>query len=141
VRAPGSDLVGGAPEVNLTAGSFSEKHLRRLIHHRPGVPAATIASIPVERSRSASVQGGVTADAQVLVPAPVPVRVQGRLDLSASPPGGLTVTMKQAMAATGLGGTTVDELWNPGKLTRVKLGARALITTESIQKLLALATK
>jgi hypothetical protein len=40
------------------------------------------------------------------------------------------------MAATGLGRTTVDKLCNTGELTRVKVGGRALITTDSIRKLL-----
>jgi hypothetical protein len=140
VRLPGSDLVGGAPEVNLTTVGFSEKHLRRLIDHHSGVPAAATRPAPDQQARSMRSQDEVPADAQVPAPLPAPVRAQRWADLSAIPPGALTITMKQAMAATGLGRTTVDKLCNAGKLTRVKVGGRALVTTESIQKLLDVPT-
>jgi hypothetical protein len=136
VHLPGSDLIGGAPEINLTTVSFNEKHLRRLINHHGGGSADAHARVPVRPMQPALSHDEVLADAEVLIGVPEPTRVQGRPDPSAIPLGALTVTMKQAMAATGLGRTTVDKLCNTGKLTRVKVGGRALITTESIRNLL-----
>jgi hypothetical protein len=47
------------------------------------------------------------------------------------------VTVKQAMAALGLGRTKINALMGEGALARVKVGARTLITVESIEKLLS----
>jgi|TARA_R100000306_G_C4338274_1_gene123878 hypothetical protein len=40
------------------------------------------------------------------------------------------------MQATGLGRTKIDQLMQKGDLVRTKVGTRALITVESIERLL-----
>jgi hypothetical protein len=49
----------------------------------------------------------------------------------------LTVTMKGAMRATGLGRTKLNELLKTGRLRRVKVDKRTLSPFEDLQKLTA----
>ena len=49
----------------------------------------------------------------------------------------ITVTIKGARRATGLGTTKLYELINAGKLDTVKIGRRTLVKTDSIRALLA----
>lgn len=50
-------------------------------------------------------------------------------------PGALTVSVAQAMQATGLGRTSIDKLMRNGTLVRTKVGRRTLISVESIERL------
>jgi excisionase family DNA binding protein len=68
---------------------------------------------------------------------PVPTANTQRPIRQTIPDGAVTVTVAQAAAALGLGRTTVDKLMRNGTLVRVKVGARTLITTDSIRTLAA----
>lgn len=48
----------------------------------------------------------------------------------------LTVTVQKTRELTGLGSTKIFEMLASGQLTRVKVGRRTLITTESIRALI-----
>jgi len=47
----------------------------------------------------------------------------------------LTLTIREALRATGLGKTTLYKLIDDGKVRRVKVGKRSLIVFEDLQKL------
>ncbi|OQW44369.1 MAG: excisionase [Proteobacteria bacterium SG_bin6] len=47
----------------------------------------------------------------------------------------ITVTIKDAQKATGLGATKLYELIGQGRLKAVKVGRRTLVTTQSIREL------
>jgi len=49
----------------------------------------------------------------------------------------LTVTVPEALRATGIGRTTLYKLIRSGQLHRVKVGKRALIRFDDLQKLVA----
>jgi hypothetical protein len=114
------DSAKGLPEVNITGMSFSEASLRRLAeHHGGGAPAAESPAI-APKPHVPAVQ-----------PAPAPPSPTP----SAIPPGAIFVTVKQAMAALGLGRTKVNEMMNDGRLVRQKVDRSTLIEVESIRRL------
>jgi excisionase family DNA binding protein len=47
----------------------------------------------------------------------------------------LTLTIREALRATGIGKTTLYKLIDDGKVRRVKIGKRSLIVFEDLQKL------
>jgi len=47
----------------------------------------------------------------------------------------LTLTIREALRATGLGRSTLYKLIDDGKVRRVKIGKRSLIVFEDLQKL------
>jgi excisionase family DNA binding protein len=47
----------------------------------------------------------------------------------------LTLTIREALRATGIGKTTLYKLIDDGKVRRVKVGKRTLIVFEDLQKL------
>lgn len=49
----------------------------------------------------------------------------------------LTTTIEGTMKALGIGMTKTYQLINEGKLERVRIGRRVLVTTESIRALVA----
>ena len=49
----------------------------------------------------------------------------------------LTITLREAARATGLGRTTIYKLIDEGKLRRVKVGKRSLIVFSDLKKLVA----
>ena len=49
----------------------------------------------------------------------------------------LTVTVREAVRATGLGKTTLFKLLDEGTLRRVKVGKRTLIPFDELKKLVA----
>jgi excisionase family DNA binding protein len=49
----------------------------------------------------------------------------------------LTLTVREALRATGLGRTTLYKLIDDGKLRRVKIGKRVLIPFDDLKKLVA----
>lgn len=132
VRLAGSDLVGGAPAVTVTGIRFDDVSLQATI-------AQHNLSAGVGRVRRTPVTSVAATDAVLTEPPPTAVAPASlsRASPIAIPEGSVTVTIKQAMAALGLGRTTVDKLCGIGRLTRVKVGGRALITVDSIRTLVA----
>jgi excisionase family DNA binding protein len=49
----------------------------------------------------------------------------------------LTLTIREALRATGLGRSTLYKLIDDGKLRRVKIGKRTLVWYDDLQKLVA----
>jgi excisionase family DNA binding protein len=49
----------------------------------------------------------------------------------------LTLTIREALRATGLGRTTLYKLINSGQVRRVKVGKRTLVRYDDLQKLVA----
>jgi excisionase family DNA binding protein len=49
----------------------------------------------------------------------------------------LTLTVREALRATGLGRTTLYKLIDSGRIRRVKIGKRVLIPFDDLQKLVA----
>jgi excisionase family DNA binding protein len=49
----------------------------------------------------------------------------------------LTLTVREALRATGLGRTTLYKLIDSGRVRRVKIGKRVLIPFDDLQKLIA----
>ena len=49
----------------------------------------------------------------------------------------LTLTIREALRATGLGKTTLYKLIDDGKVRRVKVGRRTLVWYDDLQKLVA----
>ena len=114
------DLQAGSPEVNLTGLSFNETSLRRLIdHHGRGVQLAS----PIKTEEPI---------ACVTVAEPIARQVAPP---EAIPPGAVLVTVKQAMAALGLGRTKINALMNDGRLVKRKVDRSTLIEVESIRRL------
>lgn len=128
VRLAGSGLVGGDPAITLIGIRFDDVSLQAVVAQHSGT-ARPLMRAKLVKPRDAP----ATTVAPVVEPAALPQ--PSRPGLSAIPDGAVTVTIKQAMAAVGLGRTTVDKLCGEGKLTRVKVGGRALITVESIRAL------
>lgn len=118
-------LTAGQPQVAITGISFSEKHVEKLVEQRR--PAVTSASpppfaaaparapkssqSPVERKRQPPITNGMSSAAEL-------------------------VTVDQAMAVLALGRTKINELMADGRLRRVKVGRRTLITVASIETLM-----
>tara|TARA_R110000751_G_scaffold2018_8_gene8929 strand:+ start:279114 stop:279794 length:681 start_codon:yes stop_codon:yes gene_type:complete len=129
VRLTGSDLFGGEPEVQITGISFSDKSLSKVLARycsQQQVVAASPAEVDAMPAPNALLAVEELADpktdADMKEPAPI---------LS----GDVVASVAQAMRATGLGRTKINELMNEGTLVRKKLGRRTLITVESIERL------
>lgn len=116
----------GWPEVEITGLSFNPASVRRLASHYDKEPiahpdGAKLTPIPqVCRPQSANLNRA----SELRVP-----------EVYAIPPGAQTVTVKQAMAALGLGRTKVNQLMKEGRLIRVKIDKSTRITVESIKAL------
>lgn len=136
IRLPGSELIGGTPTVHVTGVGFGQPSLQALIAdhgRRPAVASASNAKAPP--TDDARPDEPMPVDAKIEpIPSSQPVR-KGP-NPAAIPVGAITVTVKVAMAATGLGRTTIDKLMGEGRLERVKVGGRTLITVASIRSLL-----
>lgn len=132
VRLPGSGLIGGEPAVTIIGIRFDDASINALIvqHSAAARPAAG-----AKRSAKSPGEPVVIAAPLPLEPAAAPQ--PARRGPAAIPDGAVTVTIKQAMAALGLGRTTVDKLCGEGKLERIRVGGRALVTVESIRELAA----
>ena len=127
VRLPGADLIGGKPAVNITAVGFNPSDLRRMIDRHLGR-----ASKPTGRAATRQPAAAAPQEPEARVSPATPA-----IGVAAIPAGAVTVTIKQAMAALGLGRTMVDKLCGEGRLDRRRVGGRALITVASIHALLA----
>ncbi len=122
VRLAGSDLIGGAPAVRLTGIRFSEGSLLKMLARYKAKPA------PAPK-RATKPTKPVVDD---LPTAPEPQAAMK----DAIPPGAITISVDQAMQATGIGRTKINQMMNDGTLDRRKSGRRTLITVESIRRLL-----
>lgn len=130
VRLAGSDLIGGEPEVQITGISFSDNSLSKVLA-RYGSQEPVVAATPAKAGAMPALNAlpGVEeptdpkTDADIKAPAPIL-------------PGDVVASVAQAMRATGLGRTKINELMNDGTLVRKKLGRRTLISVESIERLL-----
>ena len=129
VRLTGSDLIGGEPEVQITGISFSDASLSKVLcrycSQQPSVSAAhpKAAIAPTPKAQPAK---------------EVPADMKANPDPKAPPPispGDVVASVAQAMRATGLGRTKINELMNEGTLVRKKVGRRTLVTVESIERL------
>jgi hypothetical protein len=128
VRLGADELIGGKPEVRITGIGFSEKCLQRVVDRHKDPAAA----------RKAEAAAPVIQEAQRALPQPE-LRKQRDVgpDLTAIPPGALTVTIKQAQAALGLGRTKINELMNDGRLVRTNIDRAVRIEVASILALAA----
>lgn len=117
-----ADTPKGLPEVHITGVTFSEASLQRLIEHQGGnAPPLTM---PVDTTKPEQPAGETASVHRSPSPAAIPS-------------GAVTVTVKQTMAALGLGRTKVNELMNDGRLVRKKIDGRTLIEVDSIRRLVS----
>ncbi|GMM92432.1 hypothetical protein MTsN3n11_07340 [Qipengyuania sp. MTN3-11] len=126
VRLEGSPLKGGIPSVLITGISFSEASLTKILDRYCSDPSVR-ASGPLPK------RGPTTQES-----ASKPSHQSQKRTQKGVPPikaGDLTASVAQTMQATGLGRTKVDQLMQKGDLVRTKVGNRALITVESIERL------
>ena len=134
VHLDGSSDFGGGPKCAIVGILFDDMSLQATIARHSakprGYPARPKAPPPARISTASLSAVCGTPPVDHIPPE------RRRPDPSAIPPGAITVTVKQAMAATGLGRTTIDGLMKRGVLERVKVGSRTLITVASIEKLI-----
>lgn len=127
VRLAAGDLIGGAPAVDITGIGFAEKHLHETIEHHRGHVSAT------PRPKKPACEPAE----EIAGPLSEPAAERHVPDPSAIPAGALLCTIKQAMAALGMGRTKVNEMVADGRLVRVKIDGAARIEVASIQRLIA----
>lgn len=129
VRLDGSSEFGGGPKVTIVGIRFDDLSLQAVLaQHSGSARSVERASKPPKPVSAPKPDGEAVAPESPVAPAPA--------GLTAIPEGAVTVTIKQAMAAMGLGRTTIDKLCREGKLVRVRVGGRALITVDSIRALI-----
>lgn len=121
-----ADEARGIPEVWITSISFGEKYLHRLVEQLRG----TDPKRKLSRNETPLAAGAIDPPACA---AAEPKKKQA--DLSAIPPGTLTVSVKQAQAALGLGRTKINELMNDGRLVRTNIDRAVRIDVGSIRAL------
>lgn len=125
VRLEGSPLQGGLPSVLITGIRFSEASLTKILD-RYCVDLSGTSDPP--QKHTPTTQNGSSKPS-----------LQGRKKRQKAVPsikaGDLTASVAQAMQATGLGRTKIDQLMQKGELVRTKVGNRALISVESIERL------
>jgi len=126
VRLEGSPLHGGLPSVSITGISFSESSLVKVLDRY-------CANSPTSVSEKSPTPSSAVGIKEPL--ASSQCRASSDCDVLPIKPGDLTVSVAQAIQATGLGRTTIDKLMREGKLERIKVGGRTLITVESIKRL------
>lgn len=155
VRLEGSPQSGGAPAVAVVDIQFDDSSLGKMIgrHLAAGlgslapaaapiakaVPKATAAVTPAAPVTTDLPNAGPSvcpADKDACTPIEQPRSAKPREKVGI-PAGAVTVTVAQAMAALGLGRTTIDKMMKAGVLTRVKIGSRTLITVDSILAVIA----
>ena len=126
VRLEGLPLQVGTPSVLITGMSFSEAALIKVLDRYCVDP-------PVGVSRQFS-DYDAHATTKGIAPSFEAPEAKNE-DVQPIRPGDLTASVAQTERATGLGGTTIDELMRDGTLVRKKIGRRTLITVESIERL------
>jgi len=115
--------------VQITGVSFSEGSLRRLLDRYCTTPMQAASSTSKSASKSVVDQveneiGRSSADHRTTDE-----------EISQIRPDDLYVSIKQAVQTTGLSRTKINDLMNVGKLERIKVGRRTLITVDSIKRL------
>ena len=126
VQLVGAKLPGGLPTIQITGISFSEASLTKMLDRYCADPFICMSAPPSNSSPTAQEK-----PPQLLPEDQKPTH-------KAVPPikaGDLTGSIAQTMQATGLGRAKVDQLMKNGDLVRTKVGNRALITVESIERL------
>ena len=126
VQLVGAKLHGGLPTIQITGISFSEASLTKILDRYCADPFICRSAPPSNSSPTAQEK-----PPQLLPEDQKPTH-------QAVPPikaGDLTAPNAQTMQATGLGRTKVDQLMKNGDLVRTKVSDRALITVESIERL------
>lgn len=126
VQLEGAKLPGGLPTVQITGISFSEASLTKILDRYCTDPSVRTSVALPKPSRT------------IQEKAPKPSAEDQKRPQKTAPPikaGDLTASIAQTMQATGLGRTKVDQLMRKGDLVRTKVGNRALITVESIERL------
>lgn len=126
VQLDGSKLPGGLPAIQITGISFSEASLTKILDRYCTDPSVRTSAPPPKSSPTTQekAHGPSPKDQKRTQDAVPPIKA-----------GDLTASIAQTMQATGLGRTKVDELMRKGDLVRTKVGTRALITVESIERL------
>jgi len=126
VQLDGSKLLGGLPTIQIAGINFSEASLTKIVNCystdpsvRTSSPLPKPSATNQEKAHKRSPENQKRT--QKAVP---PIKV-----------GDLTASIAQTMQATGLGRAKVDELMWKGDLVRTRVGSRALITVESIERL------
>ena len=125
VRLEGSTLHGGTPSVRITGISFSETSLVKVLDRYCVTTPTNLAK------RTPTPNLDTTLNEPF---SPSKSCKPTNEDVQPIKPGALTVSVAQAMQATGLGRTTIDKLMRNGTLHRTKAGRRTLITVESIER-------
>lgn len=129
----GSGSISCEPDVSVTGIRFDAKSVQSVVeqhggHIRP-VARAPTASKPHEMNAPLpTLNRQIEPASPLIAAAPIPVGI---------PEGAVTVTVKQAMAAMGLGRTKINELMTDGTLSRIKVGGRTLIAVGSIRGVLS----
>lgn len=126
VRLGASDLVGGAPGVNITGIGFNGFDLRQLIDQHRGVSS--------KRSMRVNVTVSPQPNEDQASVAPQSANRRKAPDLSPLHSGAFHLTVEQTKAALSIGHTTVYKLLNAGELERApsKVGTR--ITAASVRR-------
>ena len=126
IKLDGSKLPGGLPAIQITGISFSEASLTKILDRYCADSSVCTLASPL-KSRPTTQEKGHEPSAE-----------DQKRGEDAVPPikaGDLTASIAQTMQATGLGRTKIDQLMRKGDLVRTKVGTRALITVESIERL------
>ena len=123
VRLAGADMIGGAPAVSITGIGFAEKHLHQTIDHHRG----QVSGEPRSKKVTVELAGKIAA------PVDAPLAERSAPDPAAIPAGAMLCTIKQAMAALGMGRTKINEMMADGRLVRVKIDGAARIEVASIR--------
>ena len=126
VRLEGSPLQGGTPSVRITGISFSETSLLTVLDRYCAKSPDRVAKQPNICQAATKIESAT--------PSTNLSKSEERYE-DLIKPGALTVSVAQAMQATGLGRTSIDKLMRNGTLVRTKVGRRTLISVESIERL------
>lgn len=133
VRLDGSELIGGALAVVITGITFNPKHLGKLLEHHGQAPETAPRAAAEAPARAKAADAICKAD---VAAAPVAQTPQSqRQEPAAIKPGAIWATVREAMSATGLGRTKINELMNDGTLVRKKFGRATRIEVASIRAL------
>lgn len=126
MRLEGSSLSGGPPSILITGISFSETSLTKVLERYCAAPSGSASQPYSEECRSEPDHRNAEAFHD---------RKSARKPVPPIKEGDLTASVAQAIQATGLGRTKIDQLMRDGDLIRTKVGKRTLITVESIERL------
>ncbi|TMM48679.1 helix-turn-helix domain-containing protein [Qipengyuania marisflavi] len=127
VQLEGSKLPGGPPTIRITGISFSEASLTKVLDRYCTDAPSIILQEPLARISEPQVGRSSAIPSQS--------SKHRRKEVAPIKPGDLTATVAQAVQATGLGRTKIDQLMRDGTLERTKVGRRTLISVESIERL------